>query len=241
MGRQIISRIPHRGMTPEEWGAVIGNELVKIWTDAMSPAEREMWTLAHDAQGQLVPDRVPAALFRKLDLIILHQAETLGWRLTLSELVRFRMSEWDHAANGPDLFRRLGSAMARFARIVQRKELPPIEDPDAWQVKRETVEELRLILGRMRVNLAVRRTEPTRDEVLSLFSTSISDSPGSFPNLAANLDRWQRFFEENRVLRPILLGDRAGPAALYDQFLAWSTGWEPESLRQAISKLNPKL
>jgi len=96
--RQIISRIPHRGMSGEQWGFVIENELVKIWLEVMSPAERE--TVKSPGIGLGRP------LLRKLDEIILRQAETLGWRITTSELVRYRMSEWDQAENGPEYFQK---------------------------------------------------------------------------------------------------------------------------------------
>jgi hypothetical protein len=240
--RQIISHIPQRGMSAEEWGLVTQTELLKMWMNALSAADREKLELARDEQGLLVLDRIPARLFVKLDEIILQQAETLGWRIELSELIRFRKSEWDKDPDGPEKHLRLGKANARSARIMQRRELPPIDDPDQWLVKQETVQELRLVLQRMRATFALSRRAPTRDEVRTLFSGIITDSPQTSPHLATNLDRWLKFFEENPdLLRPVALGDRAKPAALYDEFLSWSTGWEPESLRQAISNLKTKL
>jgi len=225
-------------MNADEWGAVIEHQLLKIWTDALSDDQRHKVTAAFQQRSL---DSLSDELFAKLDSIILHQAQTLGWRITLSELVRLRMSQWDHAENGPELFRKLGSAFARLALIVQRRELPPVDDPDQWAVKQETVRELRLVLRMMRGSLSVKRREPVRDEVLALFSSTVSES-SSFPHLSANRDRWLKFFDENRgVLRPLALGDRPAPASLYDEFHAWSTGWEIESLRQATSLLKPKL
>ena len=234
--RQIISRIPLRGMTPEEWGTVIQNELIKIWTDAMPQSDIDKFL----AVWPCPMDSVPPRLFVRLDSIILHQAQTLGWRLTLSELVRFRMAQWDRQNNGPELFRKFGLAMARSARIMQRKELPPIEDPDAWAVKRETVVELRRILKIMRAHFSTKRTRPGQAEVVDFFSARVSDPALAFLHLYANLDRWLNFFEYNpEAVRPILFASKPSPAAFYDEFLAASTGWKPEALRQGISQLRP--
>jgi hypothetical protein len=240
--RQIISRIPLRGMSAAQWGVAIQSELLRIWGHALSATERE--TLQFSQAGFLVLDRVPATALRKLDPIILQQAETLGWRITLAELVRFRMSEWEQAAQGPDLFRRLGVAMAKATRIMQRQELPPITDPDHWLAKRQATEELKLIFGRIRGVFATRRTLPAheaREEALRLFLSIVSESTSSFPHLAANQDRWSQFFQANPdALRPAALGDRITPAALYDQFLSWATGLQPDALRQIISRLKPR-
>src|SRR6266404_4144509 len=212
---QIISRIPQRGMNAEQWGLVVENALIKIWVDAMSAAERKGFE-----EGGL--GNVSAASFAKLDEIILHQAETLGWRIRLSKLVQFRQSEWDQEKAGPEKFRRMGMAEAKLARIVQRRELPPIEDPDQWLVKQETVEELRIVLQNLRATFAVQRKGLTPNEAHKLFSVAVSESPESFRHLASNLERWLRFFHENPdTLRPMAVGDRAKPGMLYDEFLAW--------------------
>lgn len=233
MPRQIISRIPHKGMTAEPWGLVVENELIKIWTEAIPAAQRA----ALEKSGIGALDRPALA---RLDEIILQQAETLGWRITLSELVRFRMSEWDQSDDGPELFRKIGLAFARFARIVQRKELPPIEDPDHWAVKEETVKELRVVLRNLRAKFAIQSKKPAIDEVENSFAAIVADSPDSFRHLSASLKHWLKFFKENpHTLRSMTLDDRAKPASLYDEFFAATTGWEPESVRQTISRLKP--
>lgn len=185
---------------------------------------------------------VPSELYTRLDSIIIHQAETLGWRITLSELVRFRLSEWDLQENGPKLVHQFSLAWKRSVLILQGKELPPVEDPDHWAVKQETVRELRSILRKLRPIFAVMKKPPTLGEVFETFSKTVSDSPETYCHLKANLPRWLKFLEENRdFCRPILLGDRTPPASLYDHFLAWPSGWDPESLRQAISRLGSRL
>lgn len=225
-------------MTGEQWGIVIQTELVKIWVESFVPAEMQAYARACP-DGRLDWQLVPAELFEKLDTIILEQAETLGWRISLSELVRYRFSEWDSLPSGPELFEKLGQAWRNSAKILQGRKKPPIEDPDQWAVKNETVEELRLILQALRGNLATRRREPSGDEVRRIFADTVVNSPHSFPHLGTNLERWLKFLDEARPLRQILRGERLTPGALYDQFLAWAAGWEPDSIRQTISRLKP--
>lgn len=224
-------------MTAAQWGSVIEKELLDIWVATMTGAEVREFEAAMNA-GAI--ERVRAGSFSKLDSIIIEQAMTLGWRITLAELVRFRLSEWDLLPGGPDLFRKLGAAMSTSATILQGAALPPLNDSALWEAKAATVSELRLVLTRMRSEFAVKRTAPSRGEVTGFFSKAVA--AGSFPYLASNRDRWIRFFEENpEVLRPLALGDRASPASLFDAFMAWSTGWQAESVRQRISSLKPKL
>jgi hypothetical protein len=235
--RQIISRIPLRGMTPEEWPLAIEIELIAAWKEVMSEHERENFCAVWPKI-----DLVPPTLFVKLDWVILHQTQTLGWRISLCELVKFRFSQWDSLANGPELYRKLGAAFARSARIMQRKELPPVEDSEIWAVKQETVKELRRVLQIMRTTFSKRRTRPAQTEVVAFFTTTVSDPAQAFSHLYANLDRWLKFFEENpQAVHPLVFASRPSPAMLYDDFHAWATGWQPEALRQATSELRPKL
>jgi len=220
-------------MDGQEWGLVIQVELEKLWFQGMSATDRKL--VEQPSPGDPPPS---PKLFAKLDAIILQQAETLGWRLGLSELVRFRFSAWDHSKEGPELHRKFGAAVARSARIMQRRELPPVTDPEQWLVKKETVEELRVVLERLRSSLAIRSGSPSREAVDGLFASIVTEAANSFPHLAANLDRWRKFYETNPdTLIRMVTSTRATPATLYDDFLSWSTGWEPEALRQAISRL----
>ncbi len=236
--RQIISRIPQKGMTREQWGFVVGTELMKSWMDTLS--EEERGAVPRDPGGLLIIDKVAAPLLIKLDNIILKQAETLGWRMGLSLLVQFRFSQWDHDPQGPEKHGKFGRAVELSAKRLQRRKgyLIPIEDPDQWVVKKETVQELQLVLERLRASFALRRSTPAPTEAHELFSLTVCESPQLFPHLAANLDRWQAFHKNNpEELVPLITSNRPKPATLYDSFLSWYTGWDVESLRQAISRL----
>jgi hypothetical protein len=181
---------------------------------------------------------VPQHLSAKLDEIILDQAIDLGWRIGLSLLVQWRFSEWDHEPQGPEKFEKLGRAFVRSARVLQRRELPRVTDPDQWLVKNETVDELRVVLDRLRAFFALRRNTPSRTEAHDVFSAIVRESPNLFPQLAASLDRWQDFYKNNPdELMPLITGSRLKPAALFISFQSHCSGWEPESLRQVISRL----
>jgi len=227
--RLIISHIPQKNMTGKQWALVIENELLGMWLSELSDAERERIRQGGIAQAS------PLA-FEKLDRIILEQAETLTWRIGLSELVQSRFSEWDLAADGPDKHRRYGLACARAARILQREELPPINDPAQKVMKRETVTELRLVLKRMRATFAVNRGTPSRSDVNALFFRIVAESP-ELIRLRGNVERWRKFLEETPSALLPGKARRTMPAGLYDTFLSWSTGWEQDSLRETISRL----
>jgi hypothetical protein len=221
-------------MTGQQWALVVENELVRIWLCELSAAERER--VMERGMGEASP-----SAFAKLDRIILQQAETLSWRIGLSELVQFRFSEWDTAPDGPEKHKKYGAACARAARIMQRRELPPITDPEQWAVKRETVTELRMVLKRMRATFALSRKTPSRSDVDELFFRIVTESP-ELVYLRANEERWRKFIDETpAALRPAAESRRTTPGDLYDHFLSWSTGWEQESLRQTIARLGPKL
>jgi hypothetical protein len=118
---QIIGRIPRPYPQGELLGALVTRELEDIWKSLLSDSElRELRE----------PQSISATTLDKLDALILRQAETMGWRLGLSPLVHQRFEKWDFQANGPKLFERYGKALAKSARIFQKRELPPIDDPD---------------------------------------------------------------------------------------------------------------
>jgi hypothetical protein len=89
-------------------------------------------------------------ILEKLDALILKQAETMGWRLALSGLVHQRFNAWDLMPDGPELFEQYGRALARSARRSQKREPTPIDDPDLYSFKNETVAELRIVLRNLR-------------------------------------------------------------------------------------------
>ncbi len=162
----------------------------------------------------------------------------MGWRLGLSSLVHLRFSEWDSHPNGPALFEQHGKALAKAARRFQKLELPPIDDPDLYRVKQETVPELRLFLRNLRNAFSRRRVGLSSDELIDYFQKTVSAEGDAFIHLKTNISSWVQFFRANVTLtKPLLLGKRSSPGTLFDSWLAWSKGLEPETIRQKISEL----
>jgi hypothetical protein len=185
---QIIGRIPQKGMSGNKWGAMISAFLKNIWLQGLSSADRKM--VAGDKPLWLLP--ISSDALRVLDGITIRQAGTTGWRIGLSEIVRWRFSEWEMAPDGLGWFRQYHSAVERAVKIFQGKKKPPLDDPAFYGAKVETVKELRSILNEMRNINSKRPPKPISDEkrVLSKeFAAIVLKRPKSFPYLNSNLDR----------------------------------------------------
>jgi hypothetical protein len=227
---QIITRLPRPyPASPEELGILITKELYVIWATLISdPEQDQLRRLQHVS---------PIAL-EKLDALILNQAETMGWRLALSKLVHERFCEWDLKPNGPELFECFGKALARSARRFQKRELPPIDDPDLYLFKNETVAELRMLLRNLGNKFLTKRSGPTSDELIDCFRRTVSEGGDAFIRLKTNIGSWVKYLKaHSTTIRPLLLRKRVAPASLFDSWFGWCKGFEPETVRQRISEL----
>lgn len=227
---EIIGRIPRPyPSSQEQFGNLISKELRDIWIELLSDAER-------DELRRKQP--VSPSAVEKLDTLILKQAETMGWRLGLSESVHIRFSEWDFEDNGPALFEKYGKALAIATRRFQKKERPPIDDPDLHIVKKETVHELRHLLRAIRAKFSPARIGPDSNQLIDFFQETISSEPAFFVHLEANINSWSQFIQANSTqIKPLLLAKRPSPASLFDSWFSWSKGLEQETVRQKISEL----
>jgi len=234
---QIIAQILHRGQSRNQWDASITIRLVTIWFNMMPAADLKIAS-SHEP-GSLA--RISPEALRVLDEIIVRQAVTVGWRIGLSGLVHWRLSEWELATDGLKLLSRFHRAVERAARIFRRLEKPPLDDPNLYRFKVETVKELRILLSEMRDAYQDRLTDPLDDlePVLTAhFLKAVKRRSKPFPFLAANYARWQEFFKEQpTVLRPHLSEVRLRPAKLFDSWFSWCKGISEEWVRQRISHL----
>jgi hypothetical protein len=235
---QIISRIPwHPGMLRKELDKAITRELDAIWSDLLS--EKELQQKAQVERGEAA--NVSFEARSKLDEVILVQAETLSWRLFVSTGVLKRISQWEDEAHGPQLFEKLGKALAMSVQIVQKKVLPPINNPDLVATQDQTVRELRTLRSEMKRMFSKNLMIVGDREILKCFTTAILNSDKK-TLLRANLRRWQAFFEQRPAsLRTLALGERPSPVELFREWLAWCKGHEPETLRKKISGLRSAL
>jgi hypothetical protein len=215
----------------------VHEELLKaLAPPCLSESEYRAWSQFW--QGETDGAALTETIFAKLDALILHQAETLGWRIALSPLVTWRFSVWDFCPNGPQLFEQYGKACARSARYFQRKQSPPIADPLLPQSKKKTVEELDAMLLMLHKHFSQSRIPISTDALVLQFRTIISDSPTAFLYLKPNLESWSQYIRENsHTVKHLVLSRRRPAASLFDSWGGWSTLRSPETFRQEVSKL----
>ncbi|MGC1687726.1 MAG: hypothetical protein WA734_19010 [Candidatus Acidiferrales bacterium] len=208
--------------------------MITIWHSTWSEKERQLKAeIERGDHADLLPE-----LMSKLDNIILRQAETLGWRLLISTRVLNRISLWDAEVNGSDLFMRLGKALAKYVKIVQRKELPPVDDPDVISAQTQTVRELRYVLRGIKQEYSGRHSSPNARQLLESFVRIVSDLRENLPSLKANLLRWVWFFDENpSILKAHIIRTRLSPSVLFLEWYSACKGHEPETLRKKISSM----
>lgn len=236
---QIIARIHwHPGMSREELDKEITEKLDEILFSNLSRERaQEMAKILRES------NELPSGVSSKLDAIILKQAETLGWRLLVSSRVLKRMSQWwAQQANGPELFERLGEALAKSARIMQEGELPALDDPGLVPFQDQTVRELRFVFRELKRVSLKRHANLDEHETTKRFAEIISHSKDRCGYLRANLDSWLQFLIKNpALLRAHALGRRSSPATFFIEWLSWCKGHDPETIRKKISELRNSL
>jgi hypothetical protein len=241
---QIIARIrlPF-GANREEWGAAIDQELIKVWIKLSNVKLGQARALYRMITGKSRRKALSLPNQRdmlKLDDIIVAQAVTLGWRLMTSQLVLFGFSRWSDEPFHPELFERIGQALARSVRILARDELPPIDDPGLRDYKKRAVAELRNLLREMRASL-LRHSQATSTEELANWFIKRLAEDDRFSRLRLNPLHWLVFLteEENSDILKLQMTGRLAPAALFDTWLAYFKRHDPEYLRKRLTRLRP--
>jgi len=234
---QVIGRIPQRGQTGESWGSHITMQLLALWLERIPAADQRIAL----ARRKAWLDQLSPSALRVLDEIIIRQAVTLGWRIELSELVLWRQSEWVSTPDGLGLLRLFHHSVERAARIHLRLEKPPLDDPDIYLFKLETVSELNTVLGKMRKARRARSRHAHRRldaDLVAYFLALIKRNSRSLPSLARNWLRWKQFLRARPAeLTVRLTAARTRPASLFDSWFSWCKGVEQEWVRQTISRL----
>jgi hypothetical protein len=233
------------------WATVVTDRLISVFKESLSPAEREnIENIENLCRSMDLLCRcialLPESQLMKLDYEILYQAETLGCKLEASPLVRQCRRRWDELPNGPYLHKTYGEACAKSVLYKQGKAPLPLDHPEFYKLKADSVDQLRLLEGRMWVFDETKRGNWSKKEVLDEFFKIVSDGdgPALYPDIFNNRTSWLKFLDaEYDTWSPTLLGKEKGPGALFDAWLAWTSGasdesrWEPEVARQKISLL----
>lgn len=172
---------------------------------------------------------------RELDKIILRQTDTLGSLILTSPLVRERVHAWrEDRQRGIALTEQFASALVKAVRYHQRGK-PPV-DANLRAAKVQFVSELKPVLRLLRNWYSQRHRETSTQDLVAELKSSIEKTDAAL--LSSNLSAWLAFVEAApRVLLDVLRNKRDKSADLFDQWLAFCTGYDPEHARQKITKL----
>jgi len=218
----IMSVIPREVLDGDDLGTFIDKELA--WrVEMLSGSAFDPW---------LNPTQVSPEQAEILDNVIIFQAETLGSLALASSIVRGRVHAWreDYQA-GVEKTECLMKALVTAVRIHQRLDPAPI-DPTMKEKKRVFVEELEVVLRRIRQTEKASRVSLSHTELQRLLEEAISNAERSY--LKRNLESWKEYI----AARPRdFHANLDKPAMMFDEWLAFWTGRRVEALRQKISKL----
>jgi hypothetical protein len=234
---QIVSRIRwHAGMSRDELDRVVSEAVHELCSERLSENQRKKQSEVELGKSNEALEEARS----ELDVVILRQAETLGWRLLVSSLVLERLGQWDSETNGPPLFVRLGRALAKSVRIVQKRGRPPIDNLDLISTHDQAIRELKIVRREMH------KTQTNRtlsyNELAKSFNKILRASRRELPSLNLNLNRWHLFFRHNPELLSAFASQRRGsPVELFYQWLSFCSGHRAETLRKKISALRSSL
>lgn len=223
-------------MTPPEdalerrvFGATVTAELESLFRRRLSAREvalcdsGEAWTLK---------------MLCLLDKMIVELAQTFGWRIYESELVRKQMARWHNTRDKLHLIKQLGDAVYLAASVAHGRGKLPVRDPELKVLKPQAVGELRRLLKQSRNHFNQYRTLPSGQEVCKLFRRTVESSQDAYPFWSRNIDSLLQYFERaDTLVRRIALGD-VRPGALFDEWGADIHNLKsPEIFRQSVSNL----
>jgi hypothetical protein len=176
-----------------------------------------------------------------LDEFIVFQARTLGWRIVLCDVALSRIDSWNLDPRGPELFEKLGAAMAYTARTLQRKAKVPFSDPLLPEYRDTFVREFRLLRNQLRSSFASQRRPPTLAVAGKWVEQRVKQSPESFQLLFANLGSFMDYLDNLGKIGGApadrFANGAVPPAELFHSWHGWRLSRDPETVRQTISTL----
>jgi hypothetical protein len=176
------------------------------------------------------PDEV-----RKLDAIILKQAETTGPNIQLSRIVQWRWHEWP-----PSTFEKFCQALMKYLRGDRDGRPASADDVGLKEFRRELINEIKATGRLLSAELRRKRRTYTKRELANAWREFIVAEASKCPRLYSNCDHFVSFVGDDRLpsneISHMLQGVRFSATALCDEFLGHRMRRDPEKLRQKISR-----
>ena len=186
--------------------------------------------------GTELPEEQRARVLAAIDIIILRLAEEHGTRIEVLAEVQKRINEWDLGEDmGAGLHEQLGKQYARRTRLNAGKGKAPL----FWWArnKNKIVQELkalRVAVNRLDGGSDARALSDTVDDLLDA-------APEAYPTLIKAGVNLQVFLQSRSAdAQSFFVACALTPALFADGLMAWSTNREPESARQAASRILSK-
>lgn len=228
-----LALIPENGVEQE----FLKTEMRECFNEEMSAELSRSDFDKYQHCGTELPEEQRAQVLAAIDIIILRLAEEHGTRIEVLAEVQKRINEWDLGGDkGADLHEQLGKQYARRTRLNAGKGKAPL----FWWARNKSkiVQEfkaLRVAVGnRLDGGSDARALSDTVDDLLDA-------APEAYPTLIRAGVNLQVFLQSRSAdAQSFFVACDLTPALLADELMAWSTNREPESARQAASRILSK-
>jgi hypothetical protein len=243
----------------ESISAAISRELLALWKECLIAADTNRGaskqsvlarsTSVDELAGMIVA-RTQGKMFRPdcftlFDGIIIQQAETAGWWLTLSPHVSFRLIMWNSDPQCAGLSKQMGDACELAGQRFRGEAPRPIVERHG-QFKKMAVDELRFFLRGMRGEFATTKKTnrpPKSDDLLRHVEETIATADaGVYPYLKTYLDSLLSFLRSDQTtLQSLISAQLPQPGHLYAAWGAWEEQIQIPTFRKKLSELFPQL
>lgn len=252
----IIHRLTNEDYASRESiSSAMSRELLALWKECLIAADTNggaskqsvlaRSTSVDELAGVIVArtqgKMFPPDCFTLFDGVIIQQAETAGWWLTLSPYVTFRLIMWNSDPQCAGLSKLMGDA-CELAGLRFRSEAPrPIVERNG-QFKKMAVDELRFFLRGLRDSFARINRAPNSDDLLRHIERTIATADARvYPYLKTYLDSLLSFLRHDQTtLQSLISAQHPQPAHLYDAWGAWEDEVKVPTFRKKLSELFPQ-
>lgn len=215
---QLVHLVPPSDYEPRETlSAAVWTHLRELLFGLLTDAERA------EVEQELPDSALSQSIQSKLHALIISQVATSWHLLTRCDQVMNQLAGWSLDADGLGKIDAFHKEWKRFARIQQRKEKAPSDDPTVYPFREKTVPQLRRVLRRLRGWRAVTR-DVTDDKLIAEFGEIVREDATLF-HLRENLSSFQSFFRErpDSFTKAV---DSPRAAVLFNEWYAWKCDWQ---------------